>query len=468
MEFRIKDVGMAHPAMQFSLPLISNHDGEQRCIGTAFPVAPGLAITAEHVVDDWVNYQEKKDGYRRSDTTFSVLALQWHQDALWPWVVDAIYTSKSADIAFLCFAKPSWRGTAPGQIQPPSARLSFNPPDVGKEVRIFGFPESRIENNVLIISPSECVARVRQIAWEAEGNARPYSHVELDGEMLGGMSGGPCFDRDWNVVGVNSRGWTFLDAPPISYMALLWPAMNVEIDLFKTGRFPAGELFKKGPARAVGYRRIHVTSEKKVMFARIDPESLAPIGMRSYPEPVEDALDFAASSAHKAMVAVQEMLAAAQDNATALDSNTLHRHLRAFFWELETTLNLAMHVVAIRAGFKLELPLEWEAFVEAIRAVNDDDHTRDELAHLDLAWNGVVLFEARMYAQEARASVLCVYSVITTGNQVEATMLGPCRRGGYKTTLPEGLEAFYSASRAFVGRLLRLARRNANPDGPQP
>ena len=38
-------------------------------------------------------------------------------------------------------------------------------------------------------------------------------------------------------------GW---DGLQLAKVALLWPAMKVEIDLFKTGPFPAIDLFKSG------------------------------------------------------------------------------------------------------------------------------------------------------------------------------------------------------------------------------
>jgi hypothetical protein len=457
MELRLKDVAIDHRAMQITMPIVSNHDGELRCIGTAFAVAPGLAITADHVADDWQNYQEMRDGYKRTDAKYSVSSFQWCEGSLWEWRVDGIYVSKSADIAFLRFIRPEWWGTGQGQIQPAWARLSFNPPDVGDEVRVFGFPESHIEDGILTISPSECIARVRHIELLSQGGARPYSHVELDGETLGGMSGGPCFDKNWNVVGVNSRGWTFLDAPPISYMALLWPAMNVEIDLFRSGKFPAAELFKEGLTRAVGHQRIYVTSERQVQFSRVDPEQMIPIGLFSHVESLEQALNFAAGNAHSNMVVVQEILTAAEMHSSALVTDDLLRHLRTFFWELETALYLAIHIAAILAELPLPFPFKWEELLAGWQKKNPDTRIRDELASLAFAWEGIGLFEIRVYAEQSRSSLLLVRSVCE-GERVVATSLGPCWRKGPQTPLPSGLEIFYTATRRFVGRLLRLSR----------
>ena len=39
--FRLHATQLAHPALQMAQPLVSGHDGELRCIGTGFMVAPG-------------------------------------------------------------------------------------------------------------------------------------------------------------------------------------------------------------------------------------------------------------------------------------------------------------------------------------------------------------------------------------------------------------------------------------------
>src|SRR5438552_3755143 len=132
-QFRLKIVDFNHPAMQVTMPLICDHDGELRCIGTGFIVVPGLAITAEHVVDDWMTYQERRDGYKLPGSGFSVVAFQLFEGKMYRWYVDAMYTSPSADIAFLRFRRPDWWGDGPGQVRPRCARLSFNPPSPGDE-----------------------------------------------------------------------------------------------------------------------------------------------------------------------------------------------------------------------------------------------------------------------------------------------------------------------------------------------
>jgi len=221
------------------MALVAEHDGLARSVGSAFAVAPGLAITASHVIDDCVNYQEKRDGYKRRDPVISLTAVQSYDDKVFVWSVDYIYGSVSSDIAFLRFARPNWWGDGPGQVKPKYARLNLNPPAVGDKVRVFGFPNSELHEGILNIFPAECECRVQSVDVRTDQPTwyKPLSHIELEGEIEHGMSGGPCFDKDWNVIGVNSLGW---DGLQLAKVALLWPAMRVEIDLFKTGPFLSG------------------------------------------------------------------------------------------------------------------------------------------------------------------------------------------------------------------------------------
>jgi Trypsin-like peptidase domain len=173
---------------------------------------------------------------KRHDSVISLTAVQ-SGEKVFVCSVDAIYGSVSSDIAFLRFRRPSWWGDGPGQIIPRCARLNLNPAAVGDTVRVFGFPNSELHEGVLTIFPAECECRVQKVDVMTDKPSwyKPLSHVELEGEIEHGMSGGPCFDKDWNVMGVNSLGW---DGLPSAKVALLWRAMRVEIDCSKPGYFP--------------------------------------------------------------------------------------------------------------------------------------------------------------------------------------------------------------------------------------
>lgn len=462
--FRLRNIDTDHPALQITMPLVSIHDGDRRCIGTAFAVAPGLAITAAHVAEDWLTYQTRRDGYKDKHSELSVYAIQWVNGIAYEWVVDELYCSWSADIAFLRFQRPTWWGAGPGQVNPPYARLNFNPPSIGENLLVFGFPHSTIEGEHLYLTPSECRVRVRKVHLKTDIRMMPLSHFDVDGEILGGMSGGPCFDEHLNVIGVNSTGWDFDSGPPLSHIALLWPSMNVEIDLFKTGKFPAIQLFTGGPAKAVGYRRVYVSSAGKSHISKIDPDSLVPIYFLPGIRHVEGTLNFSASNAKEALGESRVIVENALRGQGPLDINGLHRTLRRYFGELDSALNISIKLAALQIGLNYkEYFHEWDSFLEEARKSVSNRQILDELALLNFTWYGVDLFEIRTYAAQCRVGTLHILSIVRTADEkVTAVGLEMCRKGGKQTFLPDGLDRFIESASRFSRRLLGICKNQEN------
>jgi hypothetical protein len=147
-QFRLRDVPLDHPALQVTMPLVSVHGDEATFIGSSFLVAPGLAITAEHVVAD-----------QQPPIADSMMVIQLYQGTAYGWQVNGLTTSKAGDIAVLRFRRPVWSGDGEGQVRPPVARISFAPPLPGEEVRLFGFSNATVEDRKLILSPTESAAK---------------------------------------------------------------------------------------------------------------------------------------------------------------------------------------------------------------------------------------------------------------------------------------------------------------------
>jgi hypothetical protein len=462
-QFRIRNVEPQHPAMQVAMALIAENDGESRCVGTGFAVAPGLAVTAQHVIDGCATYQEKRDGYRRPGAQFSLHAIQLHEGKICQWSVEAIYGSTAADIAFLQLSRPAWWGDGPGQVKPRIARLNLNPPNIGDELRIFGFPNSKFEGVSLVVSPSECACRVRRVDRELSVLS-PHWRIEVEGEIEPGMSGGPCFDANWDVVGVNSSEWRGDDI--LAYVAPLWPAMKLEIDLFKSGPFPAIDLFKQGPLRALGYRRVYVASEGTVHLSKADPAKLVPFERLGSTESLLAGLDFAVSNAQELLVELRAILGESASQAASLNVNRLHLCLRHYFWELESALRLALICAARQANVSVTEPPTWEQVLNQWRKqASDDPKTLDELTLLDFDWNSVDLFEVRTYALFSRSGTLEVETVVNNDGDIVGTMLNRCHTSGQQVPLPDGLDRYFQSSKRFVQKVLVLSnRRNLNQE----
>lgn len=453
IKFELREADLAHPALHNAMLLVVEYNGIYKPIGTAVSVVPGLAFTASHVVNP-----ERWGTNENTNQKPSFVALQFYDDKFWPWSVESIYGSVSYDIAVLTLRKPDWWETAPEELRVKFPRLNFNPPQPGDEVQVFGFPETEFENGIFYIKPSQCSAVVESVEHHCENSDIARSHVKLRGQLLNGMSGGPCFDKDFNLVGINQGGFSFRYEV---YVALLWSAMRFEIDLFKTGAFPVIELFNQGPARALGYRRVQVTSDRRALISKVDPESLQRIWFQDTPENMESAVNFAALNAQSALVELQVHLDGVLNNSQPLDVNAVCRCIRRYFWELESALVIAIQLAAIHLNIKADHPLSWDEMRDELRARGGvPNRLLDELTALDVRWYGLDLFDVRTYAELSRSTV----PHLTCGKNDERTIavvLNPGRRGGPQLVLPEGLEQFFTSAKNFVQRLLRAAEQDS-------
>src|SRR5688572_11585109 len=112
LPFRLRLIEQEHPAYGVAMPVLSYHDGVWRCLGSSFFVVPGLAITAAHLVREWVDTDQAGTNRRAA---VPVVAIQFIDGKPHEWraeFVDALWPS---DIALLRFARPSWWGNGPGQ-----------------------------------------------------------------------------------------------------------------------------------------------------------------------------------------------------------------------------------------------------------------------------------------------------------------------------------------------------------------
>lgn len=449
-EVELVGVDLEHPALQCAMPLVVEHNGVFRGLGTAFSVLPGLALTASHVVNPerWADHKGSFDGA-------SAAAFQYFEGNVYKWEVDHTYGSRSYDLAFLRFKRPNWFGDGPGQINPRYPLLNLNPPEPGDQVLLFGFPESELKDGILRVSPSECLAKVQSVELDADHPDNPKSYAKLEGKILNGMSGGPCFDKDWNVIGVSIGGWSFLDEV---YVALLWSAMRMKIDLFQTGEFNAFELFNKGPAKALGYRRVYVTSDGRSLISKIDPDKLVPLSLIRDPDQLAHTLDFAGSTAAKTLEDAKRLCEAMLNTDVSPDTNGLHKLLRDYFWELDSALRVTLRLAAVHVQIDFEATPDWDELLKEWRDKKPPDKVLDELGALNFSWYSVDLFETRAYAQQCRDGTLHLMR-LTDGSRTKALALGACRQGGRGTDLPDGLDRFLTSCKGFVQKLLTLTKK---------
>lgn len=225
------------PITKVAIPLIAIRDGITYPSGTACVIAPWLAITARHVVEDHFKYFADRFP-NQSDTathhTLTYLNPGGGHGAI-PLFVQRTWYLPPYDIAVL------WLWPA-SEMDPKHvwdcARLSLLPPEIGSRVFAFGYPNSRSDKVV------EGKIELRMDATTSTGTIKEVHHERRDAVMYpfpcfhtnarfdGGMNGGPVFNQEGNICGLVC-GSLPAESPEIdhtSYVSSLWPLLAIQID----------------------------------------------------------------------------------------------------------------------------------------------------------------------------------------------------------------------------------------------
>ncbi len=276
---------------RFAWPLLVREGDQALASGTACVIGPELALTAKHVVADYID----RFGIERSPgggtaASFQVLLHQQVGAEEFLWTVDKIWLCALTDAAVLHLCP---HPQADNRTRPPwrKWKLSLFPPPPGTPIAAFGYHETSAE----IRSNDDVIWRVR--ASTATGQVVRIHRLRRDSAMLRfpvfqldarfdpSMSGGPVVS---NITG-ELCGLIVSSLPPepgvpmaehISYAAALWPVMGTMIDKVKSPRdqFPLLRLAEDEVIHAPDWRRITQISisddghtvDLQVAFPRID------------------------------------------------------------------------------------------------------------------------------------------------------------------------------------------------------
>lgn len=205
-------------------------------MGTSFFVAPFLAVTARHVIDEiFQSFAGVKPWDARGLVGFGVqLGANHPTEGFLKWDVVGYGISPSIDIAALL--------VEPAEPLSPDyswfcARLNAVPPDVGTEIHAFGYPKSqnRIDDNGVarfLIDPCTASGDVQAVHPEYRDRSMlPFPCFQTDARFDPGMSGGPVFDAFGRVCGIVSSNIPPHEEsePHISYVSLIWPALGLQV-----------------------------------------------------------------------------------------------------------------------------------------------------------------------------------------------------------------------------------------------
>jgi S1-C subfamily serine protease len=230
-------VPLDNPIAQISGLLVAGtNESDLIGMGTAFIVAPYLAFTARHVIDEiFQKFEDCLPPLAKGDVHFGLeLAHMDPEIGLLKWTVRKYGYSPSIDIAALILEPEKPLPTAFTWRRP---QLSLLPPPDGSRLMAFGYPNSRHRVDQagvakIAIDPRVSTGTVLETHLEYRDRSMlPFPCLHTDARFDPGMSGGPVFDQRGAVFGLVTSNMppSSPDDLHSSYVSLLWPALGLDL-----------------------------------------------------------------------------------------------------------------------------------------------------------------------------------------------------------------------------------------------
>ena len=232
-------IDCADSRKQIQGPIIAaSTDRNLEVWGTAFLIAEGWAMTAKHVVKDYLKCIGGIDFSkgRTINAGFSFPIHLYVSDTTGQPVVfgvTRIYYNEITDIALLRLKiqeEKKWESL--GEFR----ALQLLPPEVGATVSIVGYPRSFLghtENDLREIHtfPRLSTGVVRDVHEMRRDRNLHFPCFLTSARLLGRMSGSPIFNDDGCICGVAVYRMEQDEShEPISYGATLWPIAGIQCD----------------------------------------------------------------------------------------------------------------------------------------------------------------------------------------------------------------------------------------------
>lgn len=203
----------------FKGAVIALHFGNasnQRIMGSGVMVAPGIAVTARHVVEPEMSLVMAGGGFICTGIAPSGLMI---------WRTRHVTTIPQTDLAILTL---EYASALPDVFR--HASITTRLPKIGEQVFLVGQRHEAGEPTTPLasINMKMMVAAGIVTARYEQGRDRvmlPGPALEVDCPALGGMSGGPAFDESGFLVGLLSS--SLADGP--AFLSLLWPALTTKV-----------------------------------------------------------------------------------------------------------------------------------------------------------------------------------------------------------------------------------------------
>lgn len=189
--------------------------------GSAVMVAPGVALTAQHVIDEM-----RDKGFSGEGGAGYLLALGFHNDGdITIWNPDSFGAIGDGDLSILTLARATPRPATSVGL----ATLVTRRPLVGESISLIGFAAAEVEfeNNNAAIDSLGSVGQVIDVYPMGRDRCRlPNSSAGVSAKTINGMSGGGAFDAQGRLIGIIAAGI----GEDASFISLAWPCIFSRID----------------------------------------------------------------------------------------------------------------------------------------------------------------------------------------------------------------------------------------------
>ena len=276
-----KKTGLEQPINQIASPLVTNQNDIWNIDGTCVMIAPGLAITAKHVIHDAVKKYDQidldipsKEGRDLLVTHNSYVFQVIDGKIGYRWTVKQYFPCPISDICYLTLRPMFDSKELP---VPQKVSITLYPPTVGERIQAFGYPRSSVSIDgkeiKLNVNPITTIGKVITVYHQRRDTMIPFPVFHTNARFDPGMSGGPVFNDSGKLCGLICS-----NMPPdnpeeehVSWVTLLWPSMGTKVwlklknhDLEDT--FPVLFLAEHDYIHAEGWERVSAISSNNVTW----------------------------------------------------------------------------------------------------------------------------------------------------------------------------------------------------------
>ncbi len=195
--------------------------------GSAVMVAPGVALTARHTVDEMHNkgFLGRAGGY--------LLALGFHNDGMAIWNPDSFTTIEDGDLSILTLVRTTASPAAAKTITVNVAILAARQPLLGESISLIGFAASEAKFEKLTqdrgagLALLGSVGPVTDVYPTGRDQSLPNPSAGVSAKTVGGMSGGAAFDVQGRLIGIITSGI----GDELSFISLSWPTVFTPVEV---------------------------------------------------------------------------------------------------------------------------------------------------------------------------------------------------------------------------------------------